>query len=197
MSPQRQQAVAIAARPAGFAWDNTSLALQFALVLGASLFIALCAKVTLPLPFTPVPLTIQNFGVLLVALLLGARRGAAALLLYLAQGAMGLPVFNPVGPGGIAQLMGPTGGFLLVYPVVAFVTGWVAERGPRTFARFSLAATVGEVILFAGGVSWLYALTGSFGQAAAFGLYPFFFAEVMKVMVAAGAAQHLHRAKRH
>lgn len=196
MSRQRQHAVAIAARPAGFAWENTTLGTQFVLVLSASVFIALCARITLPLPFTPVPLTVQNLGVLLVALLLGSKRGAAALLLYLAQGAAGLPVFNPAGPGGIAQIIGPTGGYLLAYPVAAFVTGWLAERGARSFARFALAATVGEVILFTGGVSWLYALTGSFGRAAAFGLYPFFFAEVMKVMLAAGAAQRFHRAKR-
>jgi biotin transport system substrate-specific component len=171
--------------------------MQIVLVVSASMFIALCAKITLPLPFTPVPLTVQNFGVLLVALLLGSRRGAAALLLYLAQGAVGLPVFNPQGPGGIAQLVAwSTSGYLLAYPVVAFVTGWIAERGTRTFARFAIAASVGEVILFAAGVGWLYALSGSFGQAAAFGLYPFFFAEVMKVMVAAGTAQRFHRAKR-
>src|SRR5579883_1263167 len=86
---------------------------QGALVVGASLFVALCARVTIPLPFTPVPLTLQNCGVLIVGLLLGSRRGFAALALYLAEGAAGLPVFNPTGPGGIAQLLGPTGGFLM------------------------------------------------------------------------------------
>src|SRR5262250_1242431 len=86
---------------------------QAALVAGASLFVALCARVTVPLPFTPVPLTLQNCGVLIVGLLLGSRRGFAALALYLAEGAAGLPVFNPHGMGGIAQLLGPTGGFLM------------------------------------------------------------------------------------
>ncbi len=83
---------------------------QVALVIGASLLVALCARITIPLPGTPVPLTVQNFGVLLVGLQLGSRRGFAALALYLAEGAMGMPVFSPVGPGGIAQLLGPTGG---------------------------------------------------------------------------------------
>src|SRR5256885_13282719 len=83
---------------------------QIAIVVSASFFVALCARVTLPLPFTPVPLTLQNFGVLVVGLALGWKRGFAALLLYLAEGAAGLPVFNPTGPGGIAQLLGPTGG---------------------------------------------------------------------------------------
>ncbi len=92
---------------------------QVAIVVSASLFVALCARVTLPLPFTPVPLTLQNFAVLLVGMTLGSRRGFAALALYLAEGLAGLPVFNPTGPGGLAQLLGPTGGFLMVYPLVA------------------------------------------------------------------------------
>ena len=102
---------------------------QVALVVGGSLFVALCAHITIPLPFTPVPLTVQNFGVLLVGLLLGSRRGFAALTLYLAEGAMGMPVFSPLGPGGIAHLLGPTGGFLLAYPLVAWVAGYVMEHG--------------------------------------------------------------------
>src|SRR6266550_5299179 len=102
---------------------------QIALVVGASLFVALCARVTVPLPFTPVPLTLQNFGVLVVGLVLGPRRAFAALALYLAEGALGLTVFSPTGLGGLAQLLGPTGGFLIAYPAVAFVTGWIFERG--------------------------------------------------------------------
>src|SRR5215475_12467944 len=109
--------------------DSRSLEIgrQIAIVVGASLFVALCARVTLPLPFTPVPLTLQNFGVLAVALLLGSPRGFAVLALYLAEGVVGLPVFNPAGAGGLAQLMGATGGFLMAYPFVALVTGWIYE----------------------------------------------------------------------
>src|SRR6185369_13647573 len=109
------------------------------LVIGASAFIALCARVTLPLPFTPVPLTLQNFGVLLVGLLLGSKRGFGAALLYLAAGATGAPVFNPAGPGGVLQLFGVTGGFLLAYPFMAGLAGWIMERGRPTFARAALA----------------------------------------------------------
>src|SRR5271156_5890585 len=89
---------------------------QVAIVIGASLFVALCARITLPLPFTPVPLTVQNFGVLLVGLLLGSKRGFAALALYLAEGAVGMAVFSLPGIGGMAQLLGPTGGYLMMYP---------------------------------------------------------------------------------
>src|SRR5579863_8318895 len=102
---------------------------QVAIVVGASLIVALCARITIPLPFTPVPLTVQNFGVLVVGLLLGSRRGFAALALYLAEGAAGLPVFSPsaLGLSGIAQIFGPTGGFLIAYPFVAFLAGYIFE----------------------------------------------------------------------
>ena len=162
---------------------------QVALVVGASLFVALCARVTIPLmPLTPVPLTVQNMGVLLVGLLLGSRRGFAAMVLYLVEGMAGLPVFNPSGPGGIAQLFGVTGGFLLVYPFVAFLAGYVFERGAKTFARAALAGLLGEVLLFAGGLSWLYLFTHSLAKAAYLGLYWFLAAEVIKVMLAAAIA---------
>lgn len=159
-----------------------------ALVVGGAAVIALCARVTVPLPFTPVPLTLQNFGVLLVGLLLGSRRGFSAALLYLVAGVSGAPVFNPAGPGGIAQLFGATGGFLLAYPFVAGVAGWIIERGRSTFARAAFAGLLAEILLFVGGLMWLGLLTHSFAQAVRFGLYWFVFAEVIKVMFAAAAA---------
>lgn len=166
---------------------------EVALVVGASLFVALCARLTIPLmPLTPVPLTVQNFGVLLVGLLLGSRRGFAALALYLAEGAVGLPVFSPAGLGGIAQLMGATGGFLLAYPLVAWLTGFVMERGRKSFVRAAVAGLLGEVLLFACGLSWLAVLTHSVAQAIRWGLQWFVFAEVIKVMIAASIAVNVH-----
>jgi biotin transport system substrate-specific component len=161
---------------------------NLAVLIGATLFIALCAHITVPLPFTPVPLTVQNFAVLLVGLVLGSRAGFAVLALYLAEGAFGMPVFNPMGPGGIAQLLGPTGGFLLAYPLVAWVAGYVAERGRKSFARAAVAGLFGEVVLFIGGLGWLAILTHSIAQAFRWGLYWFLFAEVIKVLMAAGIA---------
>jgi len=169
---------------------------QVAIVVGASLFVALCAHITLPLPFTPVPLTLQNFGVLMVGLSLGSRRGFAALALYLAEGLMGMPVFSPVGPGGLAQLLGPTGGFLLAYPFVAGLAGWLFERGKQTFARAATAALLGEILLFASGLSWLVLLTHSFSQALRWGLYWFVFAEVIKIMLAAALASGWQRVQK-
>jgi biotin transport system substrate-specific component len=167
---------------------------QVALVVGASLVVALCAHITIPLmPLTPVPLTVQNLGVLLVGLLLGSRRGFAALMLYLAEGVAGLPVFSPAGPGGIAQLFGPTGGFLLVYPFVAFLAGYIFERGAKSFARAALAGLLAEILLFAGGLTGLYLYTHSLAKAAYLGVYWFVAAEVLKVMFAAAIATRWRR----
>lgn len=166
---------------------------QVAIVISASLFVALCARVSVPLPFTPVPLTLQNFGVLTVGLLLGSRRGFAALALYLVEGAFGLPVFSPsVLGGGIPQLLGPTGGFLMAYPLVAFVAGLIYEKTSLRFGWAALAAAAAEVVLFAGGLSWLAVHTRSVSLAIRYGLYWFVFAEVLKVMMAAGVAARWH-----
>ncbi len=172
---------------------NRDWAKQAGIVVGASLFVAVCAHVTVPIPGTPVPLTLQNFGVLAVALVLGSRRGFAVLALYLAEGAAGLPVFSPsILGGGIAQILGPTGGFLMAYPLVAFVAGWIYEkssaRSSHKFACGAFASLMAEVVLFAGGLSWLAVQTHSIAMAIRFGLYWFVFAEVIKVMMAAAVA---------
>lgn len=168
---------------------SLEFAKQVAIVITASLFVALCARVTVPLPFTPVPLTLQNFGVLAVGLLLGSRRGFAALSLYLVEGAFGMPVFSPsILGGGIAQILGPTGGFLMAYPLVAFVAGYIYEHSERRFVWAAFSAMVAEVVLFAGGLSWLVVLTHSVATAIRFGLYWFVFAETIKVLMAAGIA---------
>jgi biotin transport system substrate-specific component len=166
--------------------DNRALeaARQAAIVVGASLLVALCAHITIPLmPLTPVPLTVQNLGVLLVGMMLGSRRGFAALVLYLVEGMAGLPVFNPTGPGGVAQLFGFTGGFLLVYPFVAFLAGYIFERGTKSFLRAAVAASLAEILLFVGGLTWLYIFTHSLAKA-----YVFIPAEIVKVMLAAAIA---------
>ena len=162
---------------------------QAAVVVGASLLVALCAHVTVPLPGTPVPLSLVNFGVLVVALLLGSRRGFAALALYLVEGASGLPVFTPsILHGGIAQILGPTGGYLMAYPFVAFAAGWTYEHTSRRFGWAVLSGVAGEILLFIGGLTWLAALTHSVSTAIKYGLYWFVFAEIIKILMAAGVA---------
>jgi len=166
---------------------------NLALIIGGSLLVALCARVSIPIPGTPVPLTVQNFGVLLVGLLLGSRRGFAATILYLAEGAVGLPVFSPTGAGGVLQLFhGASSGFLLAYPFVAWVAGYVMERGRSSFARAAIGGLLGEVVLFVSGLAWLAVLTHSMAQAFRWGLYWFLFAEIIKVMMAAGIAARWH-----
>jgi biotin transport system substrate-specific component len=167
-----------------------SLLLNTMLVVAASGAVALAARFALPLPGTPVPLSLVNFAVLLVGISMGPKRGFAALVLYLAEGASGLPVFSPTGPGGIAQLLGPTGGYLIAYPLVAGVAGWVFQtiKG-RDFKRALAGAVAGELLLFACGVTWLLVLFHvPIAQAAVWGLYPFLAAEVVKVVAAAGVA---------
>src|SRR5438477_13054548 len=100
---------------------------QIAIVVAASFFVALCARIYVPLPGTPVPLTVQNLAVLLVGLSFGSRRGFLAMALYLAEGASGLPVFSPTGQPGIAHLIGPTAGYLIAYPFVAALVGFIFE----------------------------------------------------------------------
>jgi biotin transport system substrate-specific component len=141
-------------------------------------------------------LTVQNLGVLLVGVLLGSRRGFMAMMLYLMEGMVGLPVFNPTGPGGVAQLFGATGGFLLAYPFVAFLAGFVFERGKKSFGRAAIAGFLAEILLFVGGLSWLFVATHSLAKAAYLGLYWFIAAEVIKVMLAAGIAARWRRTPR-
>ena len=173
--------------------SSSSWLKQAGIVIGASAVIAVCARLVLPLPFTPVPLTLANFGVLLIGLTLGSRRGFAAAALYLAWGAMGLPVFSPVGPGGLAQLFGPT---RVTCGHIRWSPLWL-DGSPsgdfQGFVRNVTAAVVAELVLFAGGLSWLAIMTHSWQRAAFFGLYPFLVAELLKVTVAATAALRLRR----
>lgn len=174
-----------------------SLSRNLALIIGASLLMDILGRFSVPLPFSPVPLTLANFGVLLIALTLGGRRAAAAMLLYLAEGSMGMPVFSPAGPGRILQLVGLTGGYLMSYPVAAFLAGSIAERGARNVFRMTVAALSGEVLLFLGGVTWLtivYHVPVS--KAASWGVYPFAFAEVIKIMAAVAGSARLHRSSK-
>src|SRR5256714_13869573 len=125
-------------------WAQASL-----LVITGSLLVALCARISVPLPFSPVPVSLSNFGVLLVGLLLGGRLGCAALLLYLVEGSAGLPVFS----NGSLGLFGPTGGYLMAYPLVAFVAGALSRN--RSLLHALRASFCAELILFAAGISWL------------------------------------------
>jgi biotin transport system substrate-specific component len=151
--------------------------------LGA-LVVALSAQVVVPVPFSPVPMTLQPLAVLAVGGLLGAAAGVSALLLYIALGALGLPVFAG-GGSGILHLVGPTGGYLLAFPVAAGITGALTGQVPRSPLRVLLACALGMVVIHAGGVAQLALLGGDPGLAMRVGFVPFLTGDLLKVGLAA------------
>jgi biotin transport system substrate-specific component len=171
---------------------------KIAISVAASLFVAACAHCIVPLPFTPVPLTLGDFAVLLVGLLLGPRMAFAALALYLAEGACGLPVFSPAGPGGLAQLFGFTGGYLLSYPFAAALAGWSVRslRSMPAYAAAALATLASTIVVIASGAGWL----GSLHHLPApvtlrLAVLPFLPGQLVKIVSAAGIYASLHRAR--
>ena len=154
------------------------------LILAASLLLAAQAQIEIPLPFTPVPITGQTFGVLLIGAALGSRRGAASILAYLAEGALGLPFFAG-GARGLSVLTGATAGYLVGFVVAAYVVGRLAERGLEKSLRTSIVPFVlGTAVIYAFGVAWLSTILGSRTEAIRFGLLPFLFGDAVKLVVA-------------
>jgi biotin transport system substrate-specific component len=167
-------------------------AIKVAAVLLVTGLTALAAQISVPLPFTPVPFTLQPMVVLLGGAALGSRLGMASQVLYLALGIAGFPVFaaSALLPQGALRLLGPTGGYLMSYPFAAFVAGALAERGfDRRYFTSVLAMAAGLAVVFAFGVVWLawFARPVHNGLAAALrtGLYPFLPADIIKICVAA------------
>jgi biotin transport system substrate-specific component len=160
-------------------------ALKRALAVGlAALLVAVSAQVTVPVPFTPVPMTLQPLAVLVVGGMLGASAGAAALFSYLVLGMLGLPVFAG-GSAGILHLVGPTGGYLLAFPAAAALTGHVA-RGGSGVLRTLGACALGMLVIHVGGVAHLALLGGDPAVAFRIGFVPFFTGDLLKVGLAAG-----------
>jgi len=156
-------------------------------VLG-TLLITVSAKINVP--FYPVPMTMQTLAVLLIGAAYGFRLGTATLLLYLAEGAAGLPVFagTPEKGIGIAYMLGPTGGYLAGFVAAAALVGWLAERGwDRSIPRTAAAMTLGTAVIFALGLLWLGALLGWDKPVLAWGLYPFVWGALMKIALGVAA----------
>ncbi len=158
-------------------------------MLAAVAATTLGAYVAMPLPWTPVPMTLQPLFVLLAGALLGPWAGAGAMALYLGAGASGLPVFSG-GGAGIPWLLGPTGGYLAAFPAAAFVTGLLAGRDGRSLLRLGLAFAAGVLVLYVGGVSRLWLLTGGgLGGVLALGVVPFLAGDLLKVMIGVGVVR--------
>lgn len=187
-----------AVAPRSHAWlRRTSLAVS------GSILVAIAAHLSVPLYFTPVPFTLQTLAVLGLGLALGPSVASAAMILYLLEGVSGLPVFSPVGPGGIAQLLGPDGGYLLAYPFAAFAAGWLYRRArhSRLLSNFALAiasAAIGDLLILASGAAWLAALT-HFAPAkiAALAILPFLPGDALKVIAAAAIVTGIARLRKH
>jgi biotin transport system substrate-specific component len=173
---------AVAPRPQTFLW-NSAVVVLFGTLMAAF------ARLSIPLPY--VPITGQTLGLLLTGALLGSGRGAAAMLVYLAEGLVGLPVFaggttawSPTSLG-VPVILGPSAGYLYSYPLAAFVVGFLAERGwDRNFGRAALAMLAGEVMVYAVGVPWLARFIG-LGGAVVHGVLPFVVGDGIKLAVAA------------
>ena len=171
---------------------DASSAIRVAAVVFIAAATAAAAQISVPLPFTPVPFAMQDMVVLIGGAALGSRLGMSAQLLYLAAGIAGLPVFaaSATLPQGALRLLGPTGGYLLSYPVAAYLTGRLAERGfDRRYTTSVVAMIAGLAVIFAFGVSWLamFARPAGIGFAAAVkaGFYPFLGGDVLKVFLGA------------
>jgi biotin transport system substrate-specific component len=189
-------------------YSGEGIAANAVRIATANILLALCAHIVIPLPWTPVPITGQTFGVLLVGVLLGSRRGGIALVLYLLEGFAGLPVFQPLGLAGPARFLGPTAGYLISYPAAAFVTGWLVEHGAQIGrackanshpAGLSLISALisGEAIIFLGGCAWLALGLGlGWKLALSQGALPFMPGEIIKmalIVAAVGGFQIFQR----
>jgi biotin transport system substrate-specific component len=184
-----------AATQPALAWLPASRAARFALAVTAgSALLAISAHVSIPLFFTPIPITLQTLAVLLLGLLLDPVVSFATLVAYLAEGAAGLPVFSPQGPVGILHLLGPAGGYLLAYPFAAFLVGKLRRSLPQTFACAAISAAVGSVVYFTGGAAWL-AVAAHLGASTALKLavWPFLAGDALKVVLAAAIVTGLTR----
>ena len=169
------------------------------LMLAGTALLAVSSHIALPLWFTPVPLTLQPFAVILLGLLLSPRVAAATLGAYLLEGAAGLPVFAPglAFGAGLAHLLGPTGGYLMSYPAAAAVVAWMWRRSGRSFGIALASAAAGNILILLCGFVWVVVWThGSILSSFGLAVLPFLPGDALKVVAAAGIAKGLERAHR-
>jgi biotin transport system substrate-specific component len=160
-----------------------ALLYDFLLIIGASIFIALSAQIAFVVPFSPVPVTGQTFAVILTGAMLGSRKGSLAIIVYLIEGISGLPVFAQA-QFGIVHLFGPTGGYLLGFIPAAFLCGWCVEAGwGKSYLSTTGIMTLGTVVIFVCGLTWLKVLTGS-DNVLLIGLYPYVTGAIIKIAMA-------------
>ena len=181
---------ALSSRSSNLATAASTFPGKIAIGVAATAVVAAAAHVAIPLPFTPVPLTLQPLAVIAVGLTLGPIMGFFTMLGYLAEAAVGLPVLSPAGPGGFAQILGPSGGFLMSYPLVAAIIGGLTRNLSARLSRFTSAVIAGFcaiAVLFAFGAAWFANYTHHSLYATWIGaVAPFLPGEIVKIFVAAG-----------
>ena len=166
-------------------WENPGWIRQLTLAIAGVGLLTLSAK--LKIPFYPVPMTMQTFIVLGLGMIYGWRLGAFTVILYMAVGAFGLPVFagTPEKGLGLAYMMGPTGGYLIGFVLAAAVTGYLAEKGwDRKFVSTFLAMLVGNIIIYIPGLIWLGQVVGWDKPILAWGITPFLLGDLAKIILA-------------
>lgn len=169
----------VAGRPASSRFSR-----EIALILAGTALLAVCAQIGNPL--VPVPATLQTFAVLLIGATFGAKRAAVTTLAYLAEGALGLPVFAASG-AGLVKLVGPTAGYLWSFPAAAFAIGYLMERGcDRRFVTALLALLIGDLLILLAGFAWLATTVGP-QVAWSTGVAPFIFFNALKIALVAAA----------
>ncbi len=168
-------------------WRDRTLLRNIALIIAGSLLLTLSAKIKVP--FYPVPMTMQTLAVMLIGFTFGWRMAGATVLFYLAQGAFGLPVFagTPEKGIGLAYMMGPTGGYLLGFVLAAVLCGWLAERGwDRSPLRLVAAMILANGVIYLLGVAWLGSVVGWDKPVLAWGMIPFLYGDLLKIVLGAG-----------
>ncbi len=168
-------------------WRDRTLLRNIALIIAGSLLLTLSAKIKVP--FYPVPMTMQTLAVMLIGFTFGWRMAGATVLFYLAQGAFGLPVFagTPEKGIGLAYMMGPTGGYLLGFVLAAVLCGWLAERGwDRSPLRLVAAMILANGVIYLLGVTWLGSVVGWDKPVLAWGMIPFLYGDLLKIVLGAG-----------
>jgi biotin transport system substrate-specific component len=191
--------LAVPAQSVAIPAASASLLRKTVIVLAGSAFVAVCAHIALPLYFTPVPLTLQTFAVLALGLLLPPRLAADTLVAYLVEGIVGLPVFapTPAMPNGLAHLIGPTGGYLLAYPLAAALISILWRNSGRSFMAAAISTALGDLVILSSGVLGLAVYTHtSLGPVLALGFAPFLPGEALKIAAVAAFAFGLQRFRR-
>ena len=171
---------------------SNSLTMNLVIAFSGSLLLALLARLTILIPFSPVPITGQTFGILFLGGVLGSRFGTLSVIMYILEGLIGLPVFAG-GTMGFLYLLGPTGGYLLGFIPAVYLVGYLSEQGwTNSFTSAFLTMIIGTLLIFIFGISWL-AVTAGFGTALSIGLYPYIPGAVIKIILATVTIYSINR----